>query len=222
MCWEQNRNGVNLRGNPQSLRAITRKSNCAGGSRVYSRVKNTLLVGGLLTLALVSGMAFDVYSSARQKVDLIESGHLQPGARVDLSLSELNAFAVREVPAGVRDPKFVLQAPETVTGTAQVDFGKLRRAQGYQPGWLMSKLLDGERPVSVMARIHTAAGKVTVDVKRAEISGLEIDGSTLDFVIQNFVLPFYPEAIVGRPIPMGFRIDRLQVAPTGVAVLIGR
>jgi hypothetical protein len=121
----------------------------------------------------------------------------------------------------VSDPKLVLTEPDTVTGTALVDFGKLRRAQGYQPGWLMSKLLDGERPVSATARIHSGGGKITVEVLRAAISGLEIDGGTLDFVIQNFIVPFYPEAMVGRPVAMGYRIDRLQLAPAGVAVLIG-
>jgi len=59
-------------------------------------------------------------------------------------------------------------------------------------------------------------------VEKASISGLEIDGKTLDFIIQNFLLPFYPDAMVGRPVPMGFRIDRLQLAPAGVGVLIGR
>ena len=103
-----------------------------------------------------------------------------------------------------------------------VDFGKLRRAQGYEPGWLMSKLLDGERPVSGTARIHSGGGKVTVEIERASISGVEIDGKTLEFLIQNFIVPFYPSAMVGRPVAMSFRIDRLQLAPTGVGVVIGR
>jgi hypothetical protein len=201
---------------------MTRKSNCGRPACVYKRVRPTLFPGILLVLTVTSGLAYDFYSSARQKVDLIESGRLQPGARVDLSLRELNAFAEHEVPVGVRDPKLVVEAPEVVKGTALVDFGKVRRAQGYQPGWLMSKLLDGERPVSVTARIRSSAGKVTVEVERAEISGLEVDGTVLDFLIQNFVLPVYPEAMLGRPIAMGFRIDRLLVAPGGVGVLIGR
>jgi hypothetical protein len=178
----------------------------------------------LIVVSLVVGMtsAFDLYTSARQKVDLIESGRLLAGARVDLSVSELNAFAAKEAPAGIRNVKLVLADQQVVSGTALIDFGKLRRSQGYEPGWLMSKLLDGERPVSATARIHSGAGKVTVDVERASISGLDIDGKTLDFLIQNFVIPFYPEAMVGRPVPMGFRIDRLQLAPAGVGVVIGR
>jgi hypothetical protein len=172
----------------------------------------------------VAGIAsgFDFYASARQKVDLIESGRLVPGARVDLSVGELNAFAAKEAPAGVREPKVVLEGQETVSGTAFVDFGKLRRAQGHQPGWLMAKLLDGEHSVSARVHIHSGGGKVRVDVERVSISGVEIDGRTLDFIIQNFILPFYPEAMVGRPVAMGFRIDRLQLAPAGVGVVIGR
>jgi hypothetical protein len=195
------------------------KGNYGRAKRVYKSVKYWLSIASLLMVTTAGG--FDFYSSARQKVDSIESGHLPPGARVDLSLRELNAFAEKEVPTGVSDPKLVLTEPDTVTGTALVDFGKLRRAQGYQPGWLMSKLLDGERPVSATARIHSGGGKITVEVLRAAISGLEIDGGTLDFVIQNFIVPFYPEAMVGRPVAMGYRIDRLQLAPAGVAVLIG-
>jgi len=194
-------------------------SNSARRQRVYKSVKRLLFVSSAV-VGVVLG--FDLYSSACQKVNLIESGRLLPGARVDLSLAELNAYAAKEAPVGVRDAKLVLEGQETVTGTALVDFGKLRRAQGYEPGWLMSKLLDGERPVSATVRIHSGAGKVTVEVQRASISGLEIDGPTLDFLIQYFIVPFYPAATVGRPVALGFRIDRLQLAPSGVGVVIGR
>ena len=194
------------------------RSNSGRRRRVYKRVKRLLCVS--LVVAIAFG--FDLYSSACKKVNLIESGRLLPGARVDLTLAELNAYAAKEAPEGVRNARLVLEGQETVSGTAMVDFGKLRRAQGYEPGWLMSKLLDGERAVSGTARIHSGGGKVTVEVERASISGVEIDGKTLEFIIQNFIVPFYPSAMVGRPVAMGFRIDRLQLAPEGVGVVIGR
>jgi hypothetical protein len=112
-------------------------------------------------------------------------------------------------------------APGVATGTALIDFGKLRRAQGYEPGWLMAKLLDGERPVSVTVRIRSAAGQATVDVERVEVSGVVLDGRTLDFVIQNFLLAMYPDAAVGRPFELGHRVEKLDVAPSAVGVLIG-
>ena len=106
------------------------------------------------------------------------------------------------------------------TGKALVDFGKLQRATGHSPGWLMSKLLEGERPVSVTAHIQSSGGRATVDIQRVEISGIAIDGSTLDFLIENFLLPMYPDAAISRPFELGHRIDRLDVSPAAVAVVL--
>lgn len=168
------------------------------------------------------GAAPDDYLSAKQKFDSIESDRLKPGSRVQLSVRELDAYAEREVPEGVRNPRLQLPAPGIATGTAMMDFGKLRRALGYQTGWLMSMLLDGDRPVSVTARIRSAAGQATVDIQRVEISGIAIDGRTLDFLIQNILLPLYPNAVVGRPFELGHRIESLDVVPPAVAIVIGR
>jgi len=189
---------------------------------VYSRVKLRLWWAILLLGLATLGAAPNDYLSAKQKFDSIESDRLRAGSRVELSVGELDAYAGQAVPAGVRNPRLQLVAPGVATGTAMVDFGKLRRAHGYQTGWLMSKLLDGDRPVSVTARIRSAGGQATVDLQRVEISGLAIDGPTLDFLIQNILLPLYPDAVLGRPFEMGHRIERLDVGPAAVAVLIGR
>ena len=162
------------------------------------------------------------YDSAKRKFDLIESGRSLPGTRVELTTRELNAYVEHEMPAGVRNPKLQVVSPGVATGTALVDFGQVRRAQGYFPGWMMSKLLDGERPVSVTARITSAHGVATVDVQRVEVSGVEIDGKTLDFLIHNFLLAMYPDAAVGKPFEMGHRIERLDVQPAAVGVVIGK
>lgn len=175
----------------------------------------------ILLAAAGIAIAFDDYVSARQKFQQIESGRLRSGSRVTLTPRELDAWAAREAPAGVRNPRLQLQSG-MATGTALVDFGKVRRAQGRPPGWLMSKLLDGERPVSVTARVRSGNGQAVVDVERVEISGIAIDGGTLDFLIQNVLLPLYPDAAVGRPFQLGHRIDRLEVQPGAVGVVIGR
>jgi hypothetical protein len=86
----------------------------------------------------------------------------------------------------------------------------------------MSKLLDGDRTVSVTAHIHSAGGRATVDIQRVEISGIAVDGRTLDFLIQNILLPLYPDAVVGRPFELGHRIEKVDVGPAAVDVLIGR
>jgi hypothetical protein len=173
-------------------------------------------------LALATATAFDSYTSARQKLDSIDSDRLRPGTRVTLTPEELQAYVAHEAPDGVRNPRLELPEPGIAKGAAIVDFGRVRRAQGHPPGWLMARLLEGERPVSVTARIRSAGGSATVDVQRVEISGMVIDGATLDFLIQNVLLPLYPAAAVGRPFELGHHVERLDVQRGSVNVVIGR
>jgi hypothetical protein len=190
-----------------------------------TRIGNKCALGLGLAIALApvgAVSAYDFYSAVLQKFNLISSDRLLAGARIDFSPAELNAYAQHEVPPGVRNPKLQLAGRGEVTGSAMVDFGKVRRAQGDQPGWLMSKLLDGERPVSVTVRIGSSGGTAKVDVLRVDVSGIEIDGKVLDFLIQNVLLPLYPNAMVGRTFDLSHRIDRLEVSPAGVSVVIGR
>ena len=204
------------------MRLLTRRRNGWGICPVYGRVTGRAIWILPVLFSAVSTAAYTDLASCQQKFDLIESGRLRAGSHVELSPQELNAYAAAAAPAGVREPRLALTSPGVATGTALVDFGKVRRAQGYRPGWLMSKLLDGERPVSVTARIRSDSGQATVDVERVEISGISIDGRTLDFVIQNFLLALYPNAAVGRPFDLGHNIRKLDVEPRAVSVYIGR
>jgi len=175
----------------------------------------------LLAVVALSATADD-YSSMKKKCDLVESDRLKPGSHVEMSVAELNAYAAHELPPGVRNPKLEITAPGVATGSALVDFGKLQRAQGSQPGWLLSMLLNGERPVTVTAGIRSSGGRASVDVRRVGISGLEIEGATLDFLIRNILLPMYPNAVVGQPFDLGHRIEKLDVQTRGVTLIIGR
>jgi hypothetical protein len=200
-------------------------ANCGNWDRfrhVYKHVKRQLWA---ITLLIVGGSVAAVaneYFSAKQKVDSIESDRLRPGTHVTLSYPELTAWVEKEAPRGVRNPRLRATERDLATGTALIDFAQLERSQGRQPGWLMSKLLEGERPVAVTARIRSSAGRATVDLQRVEISGIAIDGRTLDFLIQNFLLAMYPSAVIGKPFELGHRIERLDIAPAAVGVVIGR
>jgi len=184
-----------------------------------SRFLTALLAVPLL---LLSSSHAD-YASAQHKFELIEAGRLRPGSRVTLSERELNAYVEQElpkvVPQGVRDPRLAL-GTGTATGSALIDFIKLRSAQGSPPGWLMRQFLQGERPVTVTARIESSGGQATVNVQSVEISGVTLEGRALDFLIHNYLLPYYPEAKIGEPFALSYRIDRLDVAPSGVDVIL--
>jgi len=190
---------------------------CDVPASVGRRIGTTSILFIAASLAVAG---YNDYATAKEKLEKIESGKLRSGAKVVLSFQELNAWVAHEAPAGVRNPKVQVPAREIATGNALIDFGKLERNAGRKPGWLMSKLLDGERPVSVTARIRSAGGRATVDIQRVEISGITIDGRTLDFLIENFLMPMYPTAAISRPFEMGHRIDRLDVSPAAVAVLL--
>jgi hypothetical protein len=183
-------------------------------------VKHRLLLLAPLCLAAAVGD----YHAARRKFDLIESGRLPPGRRIELSAAELNAYLTHEVAGeigeGVRNPRLRL-GNRIATGEALIDFGLLRRAHGPPTGFLLGKLLDGERPVRVTATIHSSGGAATVNLQSVEISGVAIQGRALDFLIHRFLLPRYPNAAIGRPFPLGNRIDHLEVNPGAAIVVIG-
>jgi len=191
--------------------------------RVWNSMRKRMVLA-LAGISLLLGSSPD-YLSARRKFDQIEQERLRAGTHVVLTARELNAYAqqaVREtVPEGVRDPKLAL-GPNSVTATAWVDFAKVQQSQGNPPGWLMSQLLSGERPVEVMAHIRSGGGQATVDLDSVQISGVTIQGPVLDYLIRNYVLPRVPDAKIGQPFALGHRIERIQVQPTQVDVSIGR
>jgi len=190
----------------------------------YNTKVGQALLSLFLTAALVGDLSPD-YLSARRKIELLENDQVPAGSLLSLSARELNAYVRGELPnvapEGIRDPRLEL-GNGRASGFAYVDFPKLRQAQGRPMNFFLAKLLAGERPVQVSARIRSGAGTATVDLERVEISGLAISGAALDFLIQNFLLAYYPEAQVGQPFELAHRIERLEVRSTEVRVIVGR
>jgi hypothetical protein len=163
------------------------------------------------------------YLSFKKKLDLIRADRAPAGSKVALTPAELNAFVRAEAPniakEGIRNPRIEL-GNGRATGHALIDFPKLRKSQGKPMGWFMSKLLSGERPVKVDARIVSNAGSATVEVDRVEVSGIPLTGGALDYLIQNYLWSYYPDAQIGKPFELSHRIDRLEVQPGGVQIVI--
>ncbi len=182
------------------------------------------ILGVLLAAVLGATVPSDARSVER-KFDLIKAERVPGGSKVTIGEDELNAYVRAEIPTvapdGVRNPRLEL-GPDRATGYALIDFEKLRRAQGQPMGWLASTLLGGERPVRVDARIRSGGGKAIVDVERVEISGIVISGRALDYLIRNFLWHYYPDAKVGKSFELAHGIERLEVQPDRVNVVIGR
>ncbi len=176
----------------------------------------------ILCCAAAAG-ADNSYLSARRKIDLIEQDKAAFGSRIWLSLGELKAYAKHEIsktaPQGVRNG--VLQLGYgTATASALVDFLKVRELKGAAPNPLLTWFLSGERPVRVVARIESGQGRATVKLEQVEVSGVTARGAVLDFLIANFLLPLYPDAKVNQPFDLGHNVERLEISPPGVNVII--
>ena len=175
-------------------------------------------VGGLAAVALA------IAGTAESKFHGISIGAYPPGSRVPITIPEFNAYLRTEIPLaigeGVRNARVETSTGNIVRGFADIDFLKVRQAEGEKPGWLMSQLLAGERPVEITVRLTSGSGKCRVDVLRVSVSGVVAEGRTLDFLISNFVLPNFPDAKVGKDFALAYNIDRLEVRPAAVVVVL--
>jgi hypothetical protein len=181
-----------------------------------------VLIIALLAAAAATG-AEDAYQRAKRKIDLIEQDKTAPGSSVWLSLAELNAYvrgeARKVVPQGVRNGVLAL-GNGTATGSALVDFLKVRELKGGAPNLILAWLLTGEKPVRVTARIQSGQGRATVFVEEVDVSGVKARGAVLDFLIANFLLPIFPDAKIGRPFQLEHGVERFEISPRGVNVRI--
>jgi len=166
------------------------------------------------------------YLSIKRKFESIEKKQNKPGARISIPSRELNAYVQTELPLvappGIRNPIVELHGNNLATGRALINFLTLRQAKGgNKPNWLLRKMLDGEREVAVTTRVSSSGGTATVFIERVEVSGVPIEGQALDFIIDHYLLPNYPDAKIGKPIKLEYNIDRLKV-DTGVAYVFMR
>ena len=183
----------------------------------------------VLALILVASVALGAATIARsadRKFGLIEKGSLQPGARVDFTAAELQAWAIDEsriyAPGALRDARLTLTAGG-LTASAQIDFLKLHRAAtGEDPGWIMKNLFAGERAVTVAVKFQSANGRGRVDVQRVTVSGVPIEGPALRFLIDNWLRPTFPDVKANEWFGLCCRVNRFEVANGKATVYIGR
>ncbi len=179
------------------------------------------LAGVSISLAVAADRAYD---SARRKIDMIAEERARPGSRVWLSLAELDAYArvtaLEAAPKGLRNPRLELGYGAAV-GSALIDFSLLRQSAGAAPNPLVAWFLSGERPVRAEARIESGGRRATVHIQKVTLASLTVHGSPLDFLIENFLLPRYPDAVIGRPFELQHNMERFEVSPKGVNVVIG-
>src|SRR5436190_9623466 len=160
-----------------------------------------------------------LYVSARHKLDIIEQRKVPHGSSVLFSVAEINAWARNRlpelIPAGIREQRVEL-GTDTATGFALIDFLKLRRAQGQESGWLVTKLIEGERQVKVNIRMQSSGGKCTVFLTRVQIGVAVASGGLLNLLRNTFFLPLYPVSKINEAFGLDYDIERMEIRPAGV------
>jgi len=188
----------------------------------------SILAGFLVISMTITGSlrgADPVAIGVSRKLDLIQSGQAKPGSVFRFTTAELNAWVRAKVPTivpdGFRQPRLVLGNGEA-TASALIDFLKVRNASGIQTNFLVAKLIQGEKLVTARASIQSAHGEATVHLLRVEVGGLAVTGAPLDFLVQNFLLPFYPDATIDQPFALADNVDRIEVTPAEARVYMRR
>ncbi len=181
-----------------------------------------LIVASAIPL-IVAAAVDPAAANVSRKLDIIQSGKAKPGSIFVFTSAELNAWvrvkAPMVVPEGLREPRLEL-GNGIATGYALVDFLKLQHGAGIETNWLISKLIQGEKRVMATASIQTANGRATVHLIRVEIGGLAVSGATLDFLIDTFFRPLYPDAKIDEPFELSDHVDRIVVTPAEARVYI--
>jgi hypothetical protein len=170
-------------------------------------------------LVIEAAMPAGSLTSANQKVTAIQKNRWPYSGAIAFSVPELIALGMeqanRNLPGVLSKPQLHL-ASGAATATALVDFDKLEQLRGQSgssSNWLVSKMLKGQREVSVSADITSGGGKMTVHPSRVSIADVEVSGSTLDMLIQNFVTPHYPNAVINKPFALPNHVSRIDVNP---------
>lgn len=177
----------------------------------------------MLAAAAALQAADPLAASVARRLDLIESGKAKPGTVFRFTPAELNAWVRMKVPTivhdGFREPLLEL-GTGTAKASAYIDFVKVRHGEGVETNWLVAKLIQGEKLVTAQASIQSSKGQATVHIIRVEIGGLAVTGAPLDFLVQNFFRPFYPDAQIDEPFELAGNVDRIEVTPAAALVYI--
>lgn len=177
----------------------------------------------LLTVSALASSSPD-YLSAKKKLDQISEDDARRGSTINLSLREVNAFAVGEAaeqaPGAFRNLKIGL-GNGSVHWYATVNFAKLAESEHTSmTAALMLRMLEGEKPLDIKARVRSSGGKATVLVDSVTIDGTPMEGAMLNFMVAQLLTANIEGATVGEPFDLEHNVEQILITPTGVDLKI--
>ena len=189
-------------------------------------VSRSPLLPLLVALPLLCWPQVSEYRRAKQKFDDIGAGQTPRASDVVLTQRELNAYIAGEIPravgeGAVKSSHLTLNEGSGVM-QARVDFVRLQKNTGHSPGWLLQKMLEGERDIEVTARVKSANRTATIWVDRVQMGGISLPAPLLDFLLEVFIQPQFPGLKLGQPFPLRPGVDHFDVHRGAVRVFLHR
>jgi hypothetical protein len=169
----------------------------------------------LATFALFAQAArhTPAYTSMEKKIALLEAGPTAPSQTVTMTQDELNSFFAEggvQVPKGLSNIKFDLR-PGIVHATSEVDFDQLSEGHGGGGNPLFSALFSGTHDVDAEAQASGTGGQGTVTIQSVKLDGVQVPKSALEYLIQHYVKPKYPQAGMTSTFELPVQIDSATV-----------
>jgi hypothetical protein len=188
--------------------------------RVWAAVLLLLVVAGMLVEG--SGQkTSSAIASMERKLSSLQSnaGSVHPSpAPTEFTEAEINAYCAAgrlTLPAGVQSVSFQEQ-PGIVTGTARVDFDRLK--SGRDSSNPLLTIFSGVHTVVVAAHAHGTGGDGFVQIDSVLLDGIEIPRFVLQLFVEKYLEPKYPDVGLNSRFPLPDRIDTAIVGLHRVTV----
>jgi hypothetical protein len=155
------------------------------------------------------------YTSMEKKITILETNDSNPPAQpqgVVITQDELNAFMNEggvTLPKGLSDVKFDLRSG-IVHATSKVDFDTLSEGQA-NANPIFSALFTGTHDVDAEAQASGSGGQGTVTIQSVKLDGMQVPKSALEYLVQHYVKPRYPQAGMTTTFDLPARIDSAVV-----------
>jgi hypothetical protein len=101
--------------------------------------------------------------------------------------------------------------PGMISGTAQVDFDRIR--EGSRSSNPLLSIFSGIHEVVVVTHAHGAGGEGFVHVDSVSLDGVEVPRFVLQLFVDKYLKPKYPEIGLDSRFPLPDRGDTATVGP---------
>lgn len=170
------------------------------------------LSGGSGVPAVPTRAAADSFT---KKLSLLtsEKGKSTPHI-LEFSQSELDGYLYHEVapslPKGLEGVRIQLLSG-SLQANAKINFDEYEKGSGGTKNPLLSALLSGAHTLDIFARLKSENRTGSYEVSKVLLDEKEIPKPLVDLLIQKYVLPRYPAVKPNSPIPLPYRIEKLDI-----------